>query len=100
MSKQAVQAVIGRAVTDSMFRDMLFATPEKALTGYDLSGDEVHALKAIDAESMETLAGSLDDRISKAFIIGWNAALGGGGTTAPSQGPYTGPRPAGHGPME
>jgi hypothetical protein len=78
MSREAVQVVIGKAVTDSKFREALFANPEKALTGYDLTQDEIAALKTIDAESMESLAGSLDERISKAFIIGWQVGDGGG----------------------
>jgi len=77
VSREAVQAVIGKAVTDSKFREALFTHPEKALTGYELTQDEIAALKSIDAESMESLAGSLDERISKAFIIGWQVGDGG-----------------------
>jgi hypothetical protein len=68
MSREAVEAVIGKAVLDGEFREALFANPEEMLAGYDLSEEEVAALKSIDAETMETLAGTLDERISKAFI--------------------------------
>jgi len=77
MSKEALQAVIGRAVSDDEFRKAFFANPDKALTGYDLTEDEVAALKDIDAESMEALSGGLDERISKAWIIGWTIGAGG-----------------------
>ena len=73
MSKEAVQAVIGKAVTDSKFRDALFANPEEVLGGYELTEAEVAALKSIDAETMESFAGSLDERISKALAIGMYA---------------------------
>ena len=71
MSKETLQTVIGKAVADDQFREALFANPDKALAGYDLTQDEVAALKSVDAETMESLAGSLDERISKAFVMGW-----------------------------
>ena len=75
MSQEAVQAIIGKAVLDSEFRQALFADPEAALEGYDLTEQEVATLKGIDSETMESLAGTLDERISKAFI-----AFGAGGS--------------------
>lgn len=47
----------------------LFADPDSALTGYDLTGYELLKLNALDFESMESFAGVLDDRISKAFTF-------------------------------
>jgi hypothetical protein len=76
MSKQAVQAVIGKAVTDSEFRKALSADPDEALAGYELTEDEIAALKSVDAETMESFAGSLDKRISKAFVAGLLAGSG------------------------
>jgi hypothetical protein len=70
MSKEALEAVIGKAVLDSEFREALFADPDQALEGYELTEEEVAALKTIDAETMESFAGSLDERISKSIIIG------------------------------
>jgi hypothetical protein len=78
MSKEAVQAVISKAVSDVKFREALFANPDKALQGHDLTEDEIAALKKIDAETMQSLAGSLDERISKAFVMGWTIGGGGG----------------------
>jgi hypothetical protein len=86
MSKEAVQTVIGKAVTDSKFRQALFASPEKALKGYDLTAEEIAGLKAIDSETMESLAGSLDERISKAFMVGWSVGSG-SGRKAPGKAP-------------
>jgi len=78
MSKEVVQAVISKAVSDDKFREALFANPDHALQGYDLTEDEIAALKKIDSETMQALAGNLDERISKAFVIGWTIGGGGG----------------------
>jgi hypothetical protein len=92
MSKEAVQAVIGKAVTDSKFREELFANPEQVLAGYELTEGEISALKAIDAETMESLAGSLDERISKSLAIGIYAgfAAAGGELGVPGGAGWTG----------
>ena len=68
MSKEALQSVIGKAVTDAQFRNTLFADPDTALAGYDLTPSEIAALKAIDAETLDNVAGDLDDRMSKVSI--------------------------------
>jgi len=70
MSKEAVEAIIGKAVVDSEFRETLFANPDEVLAGYELTEVEIAALKAVDAETMESFAGTLDERISKAFHAG------------------------------
>jgi hypothetical protein len=84
MSKEAVQAVIGKAVTESEFRELLFANPDEALEGYELTDEEMAALKAIDAEIMESFAGDLDERISKALIA---AGFGGSRELGAAEGP-------------
>ncbi len=79
MSKEAVQAVISQAVSDEKFREALFANPDQALQSHDLTDDEIAGLKTIDAETMQALSGDLDERISKAFVMGWTIGGGGGG---------------------
>jgi hypothetical protein len=80
--------VIGKAVADSRFREELFANPDQALSGFELTEEEIAALKNIDAETMESFAGTLDERISKAFAIGIYAGIGsGGGHTRAPRGP-------------
>lgn len=79
MSKEAVQAVIGKAVTDGKFREELFANPDQALSGYELTEAEIAALKNVDAETLESFAGTLDERISKAFAIGIYAGMASAG---------------------
>lgn len=65
MSMEAVQAVIGRAVTDAQFRQRLIDNAKEACADYDLTPDELAALEALDAESLKQFAGQLDARISK-----------------------------------
>ena len=77
MSRQALEAIIGRAVTDGAFRNTLFAQPDVALAGYDLTASEIASLKAIDFETMDSFAGVLDDRVSKASALGLFSALSG-----------------------
>jgi hypothetical protein len=68
MSKESVEAIVGKAVLDSQFREALFASPEEVLADYELTEEEVAALKAIDLETMESFAGTLDERISKMIL--------------------------------
>lgn len=65
MSMQAVQAVIGRAVTDAEFRQKLIDNAREACEGYDLTEEEINSLEALDSESLKQFAGTLDTRISK-----------------------------------
>jgi hypothetical protein len=70
MSKEALEKLFGKAVTDAAFRNELLSNPEKALSGYDLSDDEIKAIKAMDKDSMTKFAGGLDERISKRGCCG------------------------------
>jgi hypothetical protein len=65
MAHDAVSQVIGRAVIDTEFRTLLFSNPTQALQGYDLSGDEVEALKNLKLEDLEDFSTKLDARITK-----------------------------------
>lgn len=64
MSQQALEAVIGRAILNEAFRLALFADPEAALAGYDLTVMEVGALKQIDAESLDACGAHLARRVA------------------------------------
>lgn len=56
MSQQAMQAILGRCVMDDVFRAWLFADPDQALAGYELTGAERAALLAVDAETLDACA--------------------------------------------
>jgi hypothetical protein len=65
MSQDAVQSLIGRAVMDKAFRELLFKDPDKAFEGYELSDKEKAILSELDADEVESFAGKLDERITK-----------------------------------
>lgn len=65
MSQEAIVTVIGRAATDSVFRQALIDNAREACKGYDLTEEELDALEKLDAQSLQAFAGSLDKRISK-----------------------------------
>ena len=65
MSQQVVQNVIGRAVMDQEFRQLLFSDPDKAFAGYDLTEEEKAVLRQLDATEVASFAGQLDERITK-----------------------------------
>lgn len=83
MTQQAVESIIGKAVMDGEFREVLFANPDEALADYSLTDEETAALMSVDAETLESFAGALDDRISRSviqFAYGGDS-LGTGGVT-------------------
>jgi hypothetical protein len=65
MSQSEIERVIGRAVTDSAFRQALIDDARAACKEYDLTEDELDALEKLDANSLMAFAGTLDSRISK-----------------------------------
>ncbi len=56
MSKQAMEAILGRCVMDDDYRALLFADPDQALAGYELTREERAALLAVDAETLDAFA--------------------------------------------
>jgi hypothetical protein len=64
VSRQALEAIIGRAILDEEFRLALFADPETALIGFELTEDEMSALKQLDAESLDACGDTLGRRIT------------------------------------
>ena len=65
MSQDAVSQIIGRAVTDAEYRQLLFSNPEQALQGYDLTDEEKEALENLEQEDLEDFSTKLDARITK-----------------------------------
>ncbi len=70
MSKQGVGIVIGRAVVDKKYRQLLKARPQDAFEGYELTGEERQALAGIDHGALEKLADSVDYRM-RSWYVGW-----------------------------
>ncbi len=65
MSRQALEAIIGRAILDAEFRIALFADPDSALADYELTEVELAALKSVDAESLDACSAGFKQRILK-----------------------------------
>jgi hypothetical protein len=61
MSLEAVQRIIGRAVTDSDFREALKTQPDSVLADRDVTPEETQALKGMDWESVSSVLGSIED---------------------------------------
>lgn len=72
MSKEALAKVVQRAISDASFRRQLSSDTAGALRGFDLTPDEVSALRAGDAGRLSTLG--VDQRMSKSFALGGMAA--------------------------
>jgi hypothetical protein len=68
MSKEALAKVVQRAISDAGFRRQLNSDPAGALRGFDLSKDELSAIRTGDAGRLSTLG--VDQRMSKAFALG------------------------------
>lgn len=65
MSKESVQKIIGRMVTDSKWAKSFFEKPDEILKEYELTEKEIAGLKAMKKEDVGKFAGGLDERISK-----------------------------------
>ena len=64
MPRRTLEAVIGRAILDEEFRWDLFAEPEAALVEYELTEDEMAALRSADAESLDACARTIGRRLA------------------------------------
>ena len=72
MTREALAKVVQFAIGDASFRRQLSSDTTGALRGFDLSTDEVSALRSGDAGRLSTLG--VDQRMSRAFAIGGMAA--------------------------
>ena len=71
MSQEAIERVIGRAATDSSFRQALIDNAREACKEYDLNDEELEVLEKLDTDSLMAFAGTLDKRISKTGGLGF-----------------------------
>jgi len=67
MPANDVQRIIGRAATDSQFRQDLLTNAQTALADYDLTEEEKGILTNLDNEKLMVFSKSLDSRITKGF---------------------------------
>ena len=66
MSEETVKIIIGRAVAEPEFRELLFSDPDKAFEGYELTAEEIESIKGMDQAAFDEKAGELEERISRA----------------------------------
>lgn len=69
MSQDAVQFVLGKAILDADFRLMLFANPDQALAGFNLTPAEKINIRKMDSETLDLLAGILDAGPGRYFAV-------------------------------
>ena len=65
MSKQVMEAIVGRSLLDPDYRDLFFADPNQALATYELTKEERAALLSIDAETLDAFAERLGVQLGK-----------------------------------
>ena len=65
MSLESVQEIIGRAVVDTEYRQLLFSDLDKAIVGYELDENERNALAGLKQEKFDLIAKELEERVSR-----------------------------------
>lgn len=70
MSTVAVKQVIARALAEPEFKELLLTDPEQALTGLELSADEVMSLKSLTREALEALALQANQKLTRPPSLG------------------------------
>ena len=68
MASKNLGEVIQRAISDGAFRRQLQSDPAAALRGFNLTPDEVAAIRSADSGKLMSLG--VDQRTSKAFTVG------------------------------
>ena len=68
-SLEAVQRIIGRAVTDSTFRNLLQTSPDEVFAGRDVTAEETTALKGMNWDAVGSVSRDLDARISRMGVL-------------------------------
>jgi hypothetical protein len=67
MASKNLGAVIQRAISDGAFRRQLQSDPAAALRGFNLTADEIAAIRSGDSSKLMSLG--VDQRMSKAFSV-------------------------------
>lgn len=63
--RKALEDVVSRALVEPGFRKLLREDPNTALAGYDLTPDEIAALREGNSERLMSLG--IDERMAKLF---------------------------------
>ncbi len=65
MSFNDLQAIVGTALVDRRFCELLLSSPQMAMSEFDLSEAEFQAVTAIRARNLEEFAAKLDGWIDR-----------------------------------
>ena len=63
MAQETVERLLGRILTDALFRQRLFTHASDQLVQFDLLDHERESLSKLDPDAIETLSSKLDPRI-------------------------------------
>jgi hypothetical protein len=70
MSAETVDTVLAKAMSDAAFAEALFAKPDEALAGYDLTEEERQSLKNMSREDFDKYAmAAPEERKSMEIIV-------------------------------
>jgi hypothetical protein len=67
---EALDEIVGRAVNDEAYRNLLLTDPDKALEGYQLSAEIRTMLEGLTEGTFDEFAGGLGDRGTKGMAPG------------------------------
>lgn len=68
VSREILEKIIGRAAMDSQFRRRMIEDPETALKEYELTEEQISAIKAIPTNALEKFAHQLMESVGKDLI--------------------------------
>lgn len=66
MSENALKQIINQAVIDPDFRNKLLSNPTSVIADFELTDEEKVLIQNLSPDNFDTLAGSLEERISRA----------------------------------
>lgn len=69
VESKALEAIIGKAVLDPRFRQLLFRSPEKVKEAYNLTAREAAALKRIQPDQLKAFADALKAKLLKSAAV-------------------------------
>jgi len=81
MSREALTKVVQRSINDAAFRSQLAMDASSALRGYDLTVDEINAMRSRDAAKLTAFG--VDVRMSKVFTL--DPGMGGSASVASAE---------------
>jgi hypothetical protein len=67
MTTKGIESVLIRAMSDEAFADLLFSNTEAALSGFDLTEDEISKLKSVSRAEFDQLASASPEE-RKSFL--------------------------------